>query len=92
MNVCKPNLNGFILHYASGCNSTEGSKKMTMRVVLQQVLLEIYGVAGKCFIILCTSVTAALAEMNYSDRRWEEERAEEGEGGRKSGAGGFSFL
>lgn len=55
---------------------------MTRRVVLQQVLLEIYGVAGKCFIILCTSVTAALAEMNYCDRRWEEERAEEGEGGR----------
>lgn len=42
---------------------------MTRRVVLRQVLLEIYGVAGKCFIILCASVTAALAEMNYSDRR-----------------------
>lgn len=56
---------------------------MTRRVVLRQVLLEIHGVAGKCFIILCTSVTAALAEMNYSDRRWEEESW--GGGGREGG-------
>lgn len=70
--------NDFTLHHVSCDNSIKRVEETAEGGVsggLWQVLLEIYQVGGKCFIILWAWVAAALAEVNYGDGGGEKQEA-----------------